>query len=164
MLSARTRNYKTFYVRNLRLFVISWSVCTGQATLNPGLMFVSKVRRLIKSGADGRCFTRVASRLGPKNWTRLEKLPKDNHSSLLPALVNYCRKRFYKIWPRNFSPTFARIVGFHFRLAQNVFFSPVFFLKFAQKCFSQICPEHLISPKLPKTFSSPKLPKNIYFT
>ncbi len=36
-----------------------------------------------------------------KHLTRLERLAKDKHSSLLQAFVNYDRKKFYNIGPKS---------------------------------------------------------------
>ncbi len=46
------------------------------------------------SGA--RCFTRVGSGLTHKNQTRLERLARDKHSSLLRKSVNCGRNKFYE--------------------------------------------------------------------
>jgi hypothetical protein len=35
-----------------------------------------------------------------KRYTRLERLARDKHSSLLRTLINYGRKKFYNIGPR----------------------------------------------------------------
>jgi hypothetical protein len=43
--------------------------------------------------------SRVSSGLTYKHWTRLERLGKDKHSSLLHNFLNYCRKKFYDIEP-----------------------------------------------------------------
>jgi hypothetical protein len=52
------------------------------------------------SRAPERCFTRVGSGLTCKHYTRLERLARDKHSSLLQKFVTYGRKKFYNIVPR----------------------------------------------------------------
>ncbi len=115
--------YKTFFVRNLRIFVISQSVCTWQA-FQPSLMFVGEARSLPQSGAPERCsicpvcscvcspYAPVCPGLARKpcgapesystlKWTtgpylhqtRLERLGSDKHFSLLRTFVNYGRKK-----------------------------------------------------------------------
>ena len=39
---AGAQRYKTFYPRNLRMFVISWSVCSWLQPLPPSLKFVAR--------------------------------------------------------------------------------------------------------------------------
>ncbi len=46
----------------------------------------------LMSANKARCFTRVGSGLNQKHYTRLERLNRDKHSSLLRTLVNYGRK------------------------------------------------------------------------
>jgi hypothetical protein len=48
-----------------------------------------------------RCFNWVGSSLTHKHLTRLEKLARDKHSSLLLKFVNYRRKKFYIIDTRS---------------------------------------------------------------
>jgi hypothetical protein len=60
----------------------------------PGLIFVIKVRSLPQSGAPERSFIHVGSDDTRKYWTRLERLARDKHSSLLQILINYGYKRF----------------------------------------------------------------------
>ncbi len=55
--------YKTFYVRNLRIFVMSYSVCPWQAF--PA--FVGETESLPKSGAPERCLNWVGSGLTRKH-------------------------------------------------------------------------------------------------
>ncbi len=45
------------------------------------------------------CFTRVGSSPTSKHQTRLKRLAKDKHSSLLRTFVNYVRKKFCNIGP-----------------------------------------------------------------
>jgi hypothetical protein len=49
IIETRAHCYKTFNVRNSRMFVISWSVAPC-STFQPSLMFVCKARRLPYSG------------------------------------------------------------------------------------------------------------------
>jgi len=68
-------------------------------------MFVGEVRSLTFRGAPERCFTQVGYGLTHKRWTRLERLARDKHSSLLQKYVNYGHKKFYNTGPgmfRNF--------------------------------------------------------------
>ncbi len=44
--------------------------------------------------------SRVSSILIHNHWTRLERLARDKHSSLLQKFVNYGQKKFYNIGPR----------------------------------------------------------------
>ncbi len=59
--NSRGLHYKTFYDRNLRVFIISQSVCLWQAF--PALVFVGEERSLPQSRAFERYFTRVGSGL-----------------------------------------------------------------------------------------------------
>ncbi len=58
----------------------------------PSLMFVGKAKSLPLSGAPESCFGAVGSSLTHKHTTRLERLARDKHSSLLQTLVIYGRK------------------------------------------------------------------------
>ncbi len=74
-------HYKTFYDRNLCIFIISQSVCPWQA---------------YPSDAPFRCSTLgQAPGLTHKHQTRLESLDRDKHSSLLLTFVNYGCKKFW---------------------------------------------------------------------
>ncbi len=55
----------------------------------PSLVFVDKARSLTYSGARERYFTKVSSGLTDTHQTRLERLTRDKHSSLLRKFVNY---------------------------------------------------------------------------
>jgi len=50
-------------------------------------------------GAFERCSTWVGSGLTCKHWTKLERLARDKHSSLLCKLANFGRKSFIKFVP-----------------------------------------------------------------
>jgi hypothetical protein len=60
---------------------------------------VGEARSLPKSGAPEMCFTQVGSGLTCKHQTRLDSLARDKHSSLIRKIVNYDRKKFYRIGP-----------------------------------------------------------------
>ncbi len=62
-------------------------------------MFVGEARSLPLSGAPERWFTQVGSSLTHKYQTRLERLNRDKHSSLLQKSVSYGQKKFYNIGP-----------------------------------------------------------------
>ncbi len=98
-IDSRGLYYKTFYARNLHILVISKSVYPWQAF--PALSDVcGEARSLPQSVAHERCFTRVGSALTCKHQTRLERLARDKHFSLLRESVNYDRKKFYSTGPR----------------------------------------------------------------
>ncbi len=65
----------------------------------PSLIFVGEVRSLPQSGAPRWCFTQVGSGLTCIHKTRLERLARDKHSSLLQKSVNYGHKKFYSTSP-----------------------------------------------------------------
>jgi hypothetical protein len=67
---------------------------------HPSVMIVGEARGLPESGASARCFTEVGSGLTNNHYTRLERLVRDKHSSLLRKFVNYGQKKFYNIGPR----------------------------------------------------------------
>jgi len=60
-------------------------------------MFVGKARSLPKNEAPERCFTWLSSSLAYKQQTRLERLARDKHSSLLQKFVIYVQKKVYSI-------------------------------------------------------------------
>jgi hypothetical protein len=62
-------------------------------------MFVDKAKSLPQSGPPKRYFTQVSSCLTLKHQTRLERLARDKHSSLLRKIVNYGRKSFIRFAP-----------------------------------------------------------------
>jgi hypothetical protein len=63
-------------------------------------MFAGKARSLPYSGAPEKFFTLVGSGFTRKHYTRLKKLAGDKHCGLLHILVNYGRKKFYRIGSR----------------------------------------------------------------
>ncbi len=65
----------------------------------PSLMFVGKARSLPESGVLFGCSTQVGYSLTHKHQSRLERLARDKHSSLLRTFVNYGRKKFYNVDP-----------------------------------------------------------------
>ncbi len=92
-------SYKTFYGCNLRIFVISQSVCPSHA-FQPSQMFVGEARAY-PSEALLRCSTQGwAPCHAHKQQTRLERLFRSKHSSLFKKLVNYDCKKYYRICPR----------------------------------------------------------------
>ncbi len=96
--------YKTFlYV--IYGLVISQSVCPWQYC-QPGLMFVGKAGSLPQSAASERCFICLGSSLTSKYQTRLERLARDKHCSILRKFANYGRKKIYNIGPRLPVPNF----------------------------------------------------------
>ncbi len=88
------------FVRNLQIFVISQSVCPWQAL---PAQFVCKSRT-----PTLECRTQAGSMLTCKHQTRLERLARDKHSSLLRTFVNYGRKSFIILGPRNAMKSFVR--------------------------------------------------------
>ncbi len=84
-LETRSQCYKTLYVCNLRMILISQSVCPLQAF--PAQSNICGVEH----------HSRVGSCLNHKHQTRLERLARDKHSSLLGSFVNYGRKKLYNI-------------------------------------------------------------------
>jgi hypothetical protein len=58
---------------------------------------VGKARSLPKSGASERFLNRVGPCFTYKHYTRLEKLARDKHTSLLQKFVACGRKKFYYI-------------------------------------------------------------------
>ncbi len=62
-------------------------------------MFVGEARSLPWREAPERSFTQVGSGLTRKHYTRLERLAKDKHSSLLQKSVNYGQKSIITLAP-----------------------------------------------------------------
>ncbi len=88
--------YETFYVRNLRIFIIIYSVCPWQAFL----LFVGEVRSLPQSRTSERFFNMAGSCFTIKHQTRMGKLTRDKHASLLRKFITYSHKKVYNIGPR----------------------------------------------------------------
>ncbi len=81
----REQYYKTFYKRNLWMGQTSWSLCPWQAFPT----WSSICRCSMESTPNGeRQSTRTDSGLPCKHWTRLERIAKNKHSSLLGPFVN----------------------------------------------------------------------------
>jgi len=59
----------------------------------PSLMFDGKAFSLPYNGASEKCFTQVGFGLTRKQYTRLERLDRDQHCNLLQKFVNYSRKK-----------------------------------------------------------------------
>ncbi len=89
--------YKTFYFCELRIFIMSQSVCPWQA-FPPQSIVCDKARSLPESGASERFFSRVCSCFTYKHQTSL-KLAWDKLSSLLRKVVTHGLKKFYNIGP-----------------------------------------------------------------
>jgi hypothetical protein len=81
------RELQKNYSHNLRMFIISSSVCPCQI-IRPILMFVGKAMSLNCSGTPERCFTRVGSSLTCKHYTRLERLSRIKYYSLFRTFIN----------------------------------------------------------------------------
>ncbi len=94
--------YNTFSVCNLRIFMKSRCVCPWQ-TVPAQARIVGEARSLPQSGATERWFTWVGSGLTCNHYTRMDRLARDKHSSLLRKFVNYGQKKFYNIgpWPQS---------------------------------------------------------------
>ncbi len=88
--------YKTFYGLNLRIFVISSSVCPWQI-LQPTLMLVGKSKTFPSQEPFTCSALGQAPGLAHKQQTRLDRLARDKVSSLLQKLVNYDRKKLNNI-------------------------------------------------------------------
>ncbi len=95
--SNRKKSYKTFYVRNLSMLVKSLSVFVPGRPFQHSKIFVAKFMSLPDNGAPKRYFTWVGSELTQKHWTRLERLARHKHSSLLPIFVYYIHYKFCNI-------------------------------------------------------------------
>jgi len=68
--------------------------------------FVCKAKSLPESGAPERCFTWTGSSLTRKHYTKLERIFRNKHSSLLRTFVIYEYKKFYNIEPRTYNILF----------------------------------------------------------
>ncbi len=96
--------YTTFYGVNLRIFVISWSVCSCQAFpvsclwVRPGIQ--PRMKHL--KGALPRQTLAFLTNIR-QGWKDYTGTYRDKHSSLLRKFINYCRKKFYNIRPRRLS-------------------------------------------------------------
>jgi hypothetical protein len=85
-------------------------------------MFEGEAKSLPKSGAPERCFTQVGSDLNCKHQTRLEKLARDEHSSLLRKSVIYGQKSFITLAPGHwYQNIFTKIVDKKYLLIGNFF-------------------------------------------
>ncbi len=62
-------------------------------------IFVGKARSLPKSVSSEKDFTWVGSGLSNKHLTRLEKLARSKHSSLVRKFITYGRKKFTTLAP-----------------------------------------------------------------
>ncbi len=76
----------------------------------PILMFVDKARSLLLSGASERNFIHLGSSLTSKNYTRLERIARDKHFSILQKSVEYGQKQSYNIGPNAFTEAKAKLI------------------------------------------------------
>ncbi len=94
--------YRTFCGRNLQIFVISQ--CLSLASFSSLILCLhlmpepARVKHLSSSTLG------QAPGLAPKHQTRLERLTRDKHSSLLQKYVNYDRKSFIVQTPGQSEP------------------------------------------------------------
>ncbi len=65
----------------------------------PSQLFVGEARNIPLSGTPERCFSQLGFGLTCKHLTRLEKLVRDKHSSLLWKSVHYRQKSFIILAP-----------------------------------------------------------------
>jgi hypothetical protein len=64
-----------------------------------------------------------------KHWTRLERLARNKHSSLLRKLVNYGRKRFFSYAPPNTLGTKpVKILEAYFLQVLGLFYCPALYV------------------------------------
>ncbi len=88
--------YKTFFGRNLRIIMISQSVCIWQAFTAQSNVCVGAY----PGEAPFRCSTLgYAPGLTHKHQSRQERLARDKQSSLIRKSVDYDRKKFYSTGP-----------------------------------------------------------------
>ncbi len=95
-IDTRGQCYKTFYVRNLRIFVISQSVCPWQAVPVQSIV-CGQGMSLPQNGVSERFFNRAGSCFTHKHQPKLKRTTMDKHFSLIWTFVNYRRKNFYNI-------------------------------------------------------------------
>ncbi len=80
-LDTRGQCYRTFYGRNLRMFVVSQGVALGRP-FQPSIMFADKARSLPKSVVPERCSSVIGCNLTRKHYTKFVKLDRNKRSSL----------------------------------------------------------------------------------
>ncbi len=98
-IGTRGQCYKTFYVRNLRIFVISQSVCPWQAfPAQSNVCLVKQTPTLFKNLSYAPLQDNLLA--FPTNNRLVWRAAKDKHSSLLGNFVNYGCKKFYSIGTR----------------------------------------------------------------
>ena len=76
------------------------TLATGPKLLAKSNVFWLGQKAPPQVGAAERCFSWIGSCLTCKHYTRLERLARDKHSSLLRKSVNYGHKKFYNTSPR----------------------------------------------------------------
>ncbi len=89
-LQYKVHSYKTFFVINLQLFVISQSACTWKAVKPQFNACGQNILELIHSGRLWPC---------PQTLDQAEKFAGDQHSSLLRTFIYYGKKTFIKLSP-----------------------------------------------------------------
>ncbi len=90
------QSYKTFYGRNIRIFLISQSVCP----FKPILTFAGKAGAYTSEAPFRCCSTQgQTSGLTHIRQSRLERLAMDEYPSLLRKSVNYVLKKVLQHWP-----------------------------------------------------------------
>ncbi len=95
---------------------MSLSFCPWQASPAQSIMVVGKARSLTQVGEPKNCFTQVGSILTRKHQTKLERIARDKHSSLLQKFVYFATESLAKR-----------------QISQNVYPLPFFF---AQSMFA----------------------------
>ncbi len=76
----------------------------------PGLVYC-----LCASRAHERLFSRIGFYFTNKHWTKLERLARDEHSSLLQTFLNYARKSFLTLGPGTCTVKLITAVIYGFR-------------------------------------------------
>jgi hypothetical protein len=78
----------------------------------PSVILAGKARIQPKMGAPERCFTWVGSGLTHRHYTRLERVVREKHTSLLRKIVTIGRKKFYNTdpWGQYYKTLFRRIL------------------------------------------------------
>jgi hypothetical protein len=80
----------------------------------PSLIFEGKSGACPISIVSKRRVTRVASGFICKHLTRMDKIAKSKHSSLLRKFLNYVRKKFYNIDPAGLNKNFLLLSSYNY--------------------------------------------------
>ena len=98
-----TNEYKTLYFHNLLMFIISTSVCPRQA-----LQALSNVcgwsQEPTLEWGNCKVVHSSSTSLTHKHKTKLERLVRDKHNSLLWTFINYGLNFFSKHWTQVLMP------------------------------------------------------------